>query len=80
MNEKEAEKFKEFKKEAEIMMEKDLKKIMKIYRKLPKTEYLVLKELAEISPVKDVLRTVWITAFHAGIKLARIAYEKGKEK
>ena len=72
--------YEEFKKEAEVMMEKDLKKIIKISNNLPKVQYTVLKELVKISPMKEILRTVWTTAFHAGIRLSKKVYEKGKEK
>ena len=71
---------KEFRKQTEIIMERDLKKIIKSYHNIPKTEYLVLKELVKINPMKDVLRTVWITGFHEGTKQARIEFEKTKEK
>jgi len=72
--------FEEFKEKALIAMEKDIKKIIKLYNNLPKTEYAVLKELVKINPVKDVLHTVWISAFCTGIKEARIEFDKQKEK
>jgi hypothetical protein len=61
---KEEKTFKEWKEETEIIMERDLKKIIKSYHNIPRTEYLVLKELVKINPVKDVLETVWVTGFH----------------
>lgn len=76
---KKVETFKEFRERTETIMERDIKKIIKAYRNIPKTQYVVLKELVKINPIKDVLLTVWITGFHEGTKQARIKAEKGKK-
>jgi len=77
---KKVETFKEFKEKVEIIMERDLKKIIKSYRDIPKTEYIVLRELVKTNPIKDVLLTVWMSAFHEGTKRARIKLEKMMEE
>ena len=72
--------FKEFRKQTEIVMERDLKKIIKSFRKIPKVQYMVLRELMNIGLMKEALQTTWITGFHEGTKQSRIEFEKGKEK
>lgn len=76
---KEDKEYEEFKEKTEITMKKDLKKIIKSYHKMPKTEYAVLKGLVETTLMKDVLQTVWITGFHEGTKQAIIEFKKGKK-
>jgi len=77
---KEVETFKEFRERTEIIMERDLKRTIKSYHKIPKEEYIVLRELVKINPMKDVLHTFWVTGFHEGTKQARIEFEKQKKK
>lgn len=76
---KEDEGFEEFKKEAGIMMEKDIKKVIKSFRNIPKNEHIVLKELAKTSLMKEVLQTIWVTAFHKGTKQAVIEYNRKRK-
>ena len=77
---KEIKNFEEFKEEAEKLRKKDMKEIAKVVRdRLPKPDHVVFKEIIENSLVQEFLRTAWTGGLYAGVRLARLRYDRQKK-
>lgn len=74
---KEAEAFKKFKEENDIIMERDLKMIIRLCHKGP--EYALLKKLMNTSLMKDFIHAIWVSGFLRGIKRAMEEFDKQKK-
>ena len=71
----------EFKKNTEIIMEKDLKKLLRSRSGHTKTEHLALKELVAAETLMgEFVRLIWVSAFYHGVDRTVRAYKNDYKK